>query len=177
MDPIIEILRNLGSKKKIDLSVTIEDNDTLTIDCRKCLHVPEIRSSDCIRCMVGCISSHGNAERIRLRTGKDMEISGQTANILCELALLDRSVKSADVSVRAHSCNVCDYSRVNVINVAWQGFPDPYFEAARELLMKFRAEDRECANCLKKTYRALDQAELGLKNIKKKTTIITKGGN
>lgn len=170
-------IRRLFGGRKTEESYASVEGDTLSIDCRNCMCVPEIRSAECIRCIVSAISEHGNAERIRLRTGRDLEISGPSAEILCELAFVDRSANTMNSSSGRRGCANCQFSCRNVFNVAWQGFPDPYFEAAREMLLSFRAEDQECASCMQRTYRALDQAELGLKNIKKKvSTLAARGG-
>lgn len=175
MESIIELCRSLGRKKTEESYLSME-GDTLCIDCRNCMCVPEVKSAECIRCIVSAISECGNSERIRLRTGRDMEISGPSAAILCELAALDRSANVMNGFGRERGCANCEFSCRNVFNVAWQGFPDPFFEAARNKLMSFRAEDPECATCMQRTYRALDQAELGLNNVKKKVTMLAARG-
>jgi len=162
----------LAVNKKKEQSSDVEIiGETLCIDCRKCLQIPDIRSSDCVRCIVYNISKCGNSERIKLRTSKDVEISGIAAEILCDMAFLDRSAHTISRSEKSHSCNNCEFSCVNIFNVAWQGFPDPFFESARGKLLTFRPTNRDCDICLQKTYRALDQAELGLNNIKKKVSL------
>ena len=152
-------------------------SDTLCIDCRGCAQIPDVKSPDCIRCMVHNISQYGNAERIRMRTGRDLEISGVATELLCDLAFVDRSSQVVGRSENNRSCSNCDYSCEKIFDLAWQGFPDPYFEAARGRLLEFRPVERECATCIQKTYRALDQSELGLNNIKKRVSVLAiRGG-
>ncbi|MFA6952678.1 MAG: hypothetical protein WCQ23_06425 [Candidatus Methanomethylophilaceae archaeon] len=171
----MESLTVMLGKKQKSSPISVED-DVLCIDCRDCRAVPEIRSPDCIRCIVRCISQSGNAERIKLRTSRDLEISGPAAEILCELSFLDRTADNMNGHNKPRSCANCEYSCDRIFDIAWQGFPDPYFESARGKLMRFRAEDQMCSTCLQKTYRALDQAELGLKNIKKKAALTAARG-
>ncbi len=161
---VMTMLSRALDRKDEELSSSVID-DVLCIDCRRCTSRPDIKSQGCVRCVVGQITVQGNIERIRLRTSRDLEISGKTVESLCELAFLDRSIRNMSTSASTRSCNGCDYSLMKVFDIAWKGFPDPYFEAAREHLMKFRAEDDACAACLQRTYRALDQAERGLSGI------------
>lgn len=167
--------RTNGRKKQQYEPVVLEE-DVLSIDCRTCPYVPEMRSSECVRCVVHWISECGNPERIRLRTSRDLEISGTAAEILCDMASLDRSI-SLPGPATGRSCSGCPYTYQRIIDIAWQGFPDPFFESARNALMMFRAEDPECTNCIQKSYRALDQAEINLKNIRNKVRkSIARGG-
>ncbi|MDR2845908.1 MAG: hypothetical protein LBV63_01340 [Candidatus Methanoplasma sp.] len=165
-------IKHLATGKKNGAAVSSEIvDDVLCMDCRSCTHVPEVRSNDCIRCIIAHISQHGNANKVKLRTSRDLELSGFAVEILCEMASLDRSSNSLSRSERSHACSGCSCSCAKVFNVAWAGFPDPYFDAARSKLMNFKPSSRECEVCVQKTYRSLDQSELGLKNIKRKTAL------
>lgn len=147
------------------------DGDTLLIDCRKCPRPSEARSSECIRCIVTNVSLCGNAERIRLRTSKDTEISGPAAEILCDMAFVSRSARTSAGSFASRSCGSCGYSCDKIIDMAWSGFPEPYFDQARSKLMAFRPGERECELCLQKTYRSLDQAEQVFGGMRKKVSM------
>jgi hypothetical protein len=57
------------------------------------------------------------------------------------------------------------------MEVVWSGFPDPNFDSARGRLAAFHPTDGRCNSCIQKTYRALDQAEHGIKNMKKRISI------
>jgi hypothetical protein len=159
-----------GKKNETVVSTEIID-DILCIDCRRCNHVPEVRSNECIRCIISNLSNLGNANKVKLRTSRDLELSGSAVEILCDMASLDRSANSLSRSEKSHACSGCDHSCAKVFNVAWAGFPDPYFDAARSKLMTFKPSSRECEVCVQKTYRALDQTELGLKNVKRKAAL------
>ncbi len=161
----IELAGKLFSKKDERNYEKMVDN-TLFIDCRECPQVPELRSPNCVKCIVGSISRCGNAENIRLRTSRDTEISGRAVEILCQLAAIDRSSRPLSEE-KDHKCKECVYSCKNIFGIAWEGFPDPYFESARTKLLEYKTSNSKCDTCLQKTYRALDQAELGLTNIKK----------
>ncbi len=151
------------------------DGDTLMIDCNGCSHQPDLCSAVCIRCAVARISALGNADRIRLRAGRDLEVSGAAAEVLCDLASLDRLVRDARGRTGIR-CGGCEYAGRRIIGEAWEGFPEPCFAGARERLMRFRAEDRRCAGCIQRTYRLLDQAERGLENIRRRTLSAGSGG-
>lgn len=161
----------IGNQKKPDACKASIENDVLCIECTKCNRLPDTRSSECISCIIKCISEVGSSERLRLRTSRDVEVSGTAADILCELASVDRSVRSMSKSDKTRSCNGCRCSPNYVFDRAWQSFPDPNFDMARKEMMSFRPEGRSCENCLMKTYRALDQAEYTLSGIRKKIAI------
>lgn len=144
------------------------DGDTLCIDCGGCGQVPDIRSGECVRCVVGRISALGNADRIRLRAGRDLEVFGDAAEVLCDLASLDRLVRGAASSTGLR-CGACEHSCKRIVEEVWEDFPEPRFGGVRGRLMGFRAEDRRCVDCIQATYRLLDQAEIGLEEIRRKT--------
>lgn len=150
------------------------DGDVLSIDCRGCGKIPDAGSAECIRCIVSNISDKGCVARVRLRTGRDMEISGPAVEILCKLSFIDRSASSVDNN-RAHRCRSCHYSYDRIVGIAWSSFPTPDFSGARGKLMSFRAANNVCDVCIQKTYRALDQAELSVSEISKRTSAMAGG--
>jgi hypothetical protein len=167
MDIMKAISNRMESNKQTNPIVLTKDG-ILIIDCKACNRVPEMRTIECIRCVVDKISVHGCGGRIRLRTFNDMELCDKAVKVLCELSQIETSVKNLRSTGRMRSCITCEYSCVKVFDIAWQGFPDPHFDAARKSLMGFRAEDKECVNCLGRTYRALDQVELEVRELQRK---------
>lgn len=167
MDIMKAISNRMESNKQTNPVVLMKDG-ILIIECKGCDRVPEMRTAECIRCVVRNISIHGCGGRIRLRTFNDMELCDKAVKVLCELSQIETSVKNLRSVDRMRSCAACEHSCVKAFDIAWQGFPDPYFDAARKSLMGFRAEDKECVSCLGRTYRALDQVELEIRELQRK---------
>jgi len=157
-------------KKNAGASFAELSEDVLSINCRLCSKVPDIRSPGCLRCMIFHVSQQGSAGRIRLRTSKDLEIFGPAADAICELAVFYRS--AAPVTNKGgKSCASCGGSFPRVMDIVWSGFPEPNFNAARGSLMSFHPQDSRCSLCVQRTSRALDQAEHGIDNLKKKISV------
>jgi hypothetical protein len=156
-----------SGKDKKKTNRIVADGDMISIDCRGCGKIPDPGSSECISCIVKGISENGCASGIRLRTGKDMEISGKGAELFCELALIYRSGRSA-VAEEKGRCRTCKYSCRKISELAWEKFPEPDFAGARGLLMTSKASGKPCGVCIQKTYRILDQAELSMSEFSKK---------
>ena len=169
----------LPIKRKNAESVDAElSEDVLSISCRKCSKVPDLRSPVCMKCMIHHVSQQGNAGRIRLRTSRDLEVFGSAAEVLCELAVFYRSTALNTSGANGRTCSDCANSCQKIMEIIWAGFPDPKFDSARGRLMSFHPAESKCNSCIQKTYRALDQAELGMNNLKKKVIIeaARKGG-
>ncbi|MDD2410627.1 MAG: hypothetical protein PHV81_03000 [Candidatus Methanomethylophilaceae archaeon] len=162
-----------GNRKNGAAGSEIE-GDVLSIDCRDCGKIPDPGSAECIRCIVSRISENGCAVRIRLRTGRDTEISGPAAEVLCELSFIDRSASSVGVR-KMRRCGSCRYSCDRVVGIAWGAFPSPDFAGARGKLMSFRPSNSVCEVCVQKTYRALDQAELSISEVSKRVSAMADG--
>ena len=169
----LESIISAISKKKPETADAELDEDVLSINCRKCKLAPDFRSPSCLKCIIQHISQQGNAERIRLRTSKDMEIFGPAAETLCELAVFYNSTALSSHKEEGRSCADCNNSGSKVMDAVWTGFPDPNFDTARGRLANFRPSDNKCLSCIQKTYRALDQAEHGVNNLKKRISIET----
>ncbi|MGE0015375.1 MAG: hypothetical protein AB7S83_04240 [Candidatus Methanomethylophilaceae archaeon] len=150
------------------------DGDVLSIDCQDCRKVPDAGSAECIRCIVSKVSENGCASRIRLRTGRDTEISGPAAEVLCELSFIDRSTSSVGGGPMRR-CGSCRHSCDRIVGIAWSAFPAPDFAGARGKLMSFRPSNGVCEVCVQKTYRALDQAELSISEISKRVSAMADG--
>ncbi len=139
------------------------DGNALIIDCTGCGLMPEPGSTECLRCMVNMMGSEGGAERIILRTGKDLEISGSSAKAVRGIASLKRW--SVPLRERERRCVRCESSRTHVMNVVWDSFPESGFDAARDRLSKGPESD-SCSLCLRMTGRALDQLESDLDRVR-----------
>jgi len=166
-------ITSIVNRKDIALVNSELSEDVLSINCRRCGGVPEFRSPGCIRCVVRHIAQQGNAARIRLRTSKDMELFGPAAEILCELAVFHRSAPAGTGKGDGRGCSDCINSCQRIMEVAWSSFPEPDFDSARGRLASFRPTDGRCNSCIQRTYRALDQAEHGINNLKKKISVET----
>jgi hypothetical protein len=167
LDKITGVLGSIGSKK-CDVTSATMDEEVLCIDCRNCNQLSDPKSMPCINCMISSISELGNAERIKLRSGRDTEISGRAAEIFCELTDVTRFSDLKVDPVRGRSCAGCEYSPERILDLVQADFPDLSFEQVRSKLMVFRPEGHECSLCLQKTYRMLDQVELSMEKIRKK---------
>ncbi|MCL2317569.1 MAG: hypothetical protein FWC44_00730 [Methanomassiliicoccaceae archaeon] len=159
------------TNKKTETADAELTEDVLLINCRKCSSVPDIRSTGCLKCMIHQISEKGSAERIRLRTSKDIEIFGSAAETLCELAHLYRSTAYQMKKEGNRSCSDCNNSCPKIMEIVWSGFPDPSFDSARGRLSSFRPTDMRCNSCIQRTYRAIDQTEHGVNKLKKRISI------
>ena len=107
-----------------------------------------------------------------MRTGRDIEISGPAAELLCELSFVDRS-SSAVNTVKRGRCRACRYSEDRIMDIAWETFPEPDFAGARGRLMTFRTGNGVCDVCIQRTYRALDQAELSMSEISRRASSLS----
>jgi len=145
-------------KDRSETKATVDGN-ALVIDCSVCELMPEPGSTECMRCMVAKMSAEGGAERIILRTGKDLEISGNSARAIRGIASLKRW--SIPLKERERRCTRCESSRTHVMNVVWESFPEQEFYSARSILSRGPESD-SCSLCLRMTARALDQLESDL---------------
>jgi len=161
------------NRKKNETADAELNEDVLLINCRRCTSVPDFRSTGCLKCIIQHISYLGNAERIRLRTSKDMEIFGPAAEILCELALLYGSAPILINKDGNRTCHDCSNSCTKIMDIVWTGFPDPNFDSARGRLASFRPTENKCNSCIQRTYRALEQTEHGVNKLKKKISLET----
>ncbi len=171
-------IRTIFERKDPSSNSSELNDDVLCINCRGCRRVPDIGSKDCIRCITININEQGNAGRIRLRTSRDLEIHGTAAEIICELAMISRSSVPYSSAFERRSCSECNNSCNRIMDILWSGFPDPNFESARGRLAGFFPSSGECNACVQRTYRALDQVELGMERLRKRMSIESarKGG-
>ncbi|MEE3400928.1 MAG: hypothetical protein VZQ28_03080 [Methanomethylophilus sp.] len=140
----------------------------LRVHCRGCDQVPDAGSPACIRCITAAISSEGAAERIWLEGGKDTEIHGPAAEILCDLAQIRTVLRPSD----GRRCSSCGRSPERVIGDAWADFPDPSFASACDRLYSLRDDSPECTACLQRTRAALMMADDGMARVREKAARI-----
>lgn len=147
-----------------------EGSGILTVNCRGCGQFPDVGSPVCIRCMTAFISKNGTADRIQLKAGKDTEVSGPAAEILCDLAMLNRP----DYQVSGgKACESCMRSPSKVLEAAWADFPDPSFSSVAGSLYSDYRDGPECALCLQRTHSALLSADANMEKIRKKAALLT----
>lgn len=128
--------------------------DLLVIDCRGCAYAPVPGSNECLRCMVRSMCGAGSADRVVLRTGRDIEISGRAGRAVKEAASAMRW--SIPIAKPKGRCRMCPASRDSVVRAAWDRFPDGPDGTVRAMLTDI--PDREgCAECVSGTARVLDQ--------------------
>lgn len=139
------------------------EGDALVIDCRGCGFTPVPGSEECVRCMVESMASTGGADRIVLRTGRDMEVSGAAAGAVREIASIRRW--SSTTEHLPGRCAVCGVSRRTVMEAAWAGFPRSTVFEGRKLLRDGAPDRESCVDCVMRTSRALDQVESGLAGV------------
>ncbi len=138
-------------------------NDVLVIDCGGCRLTPLPGSDECIRCMVEAMCSEGGADRIVLRTGRDVEVSGAASRAIREVASIRRWSSTTDrASTR---CRTCRLSRENVMAAVWSEFPRNAVFEGRKALKDAQPEREECSECVMRTTRALDQVDAGIRRV------------
>lgn len=140
----------------------LRDGGSVVIMCSGCRLRPEPSSPECVGCMVRCLSRHGGADRVVLRTGTDLEISGRACRMLAEAASL-MSRTSGPIVPDGRRCRGCGSSMGRVMGVFWSGFPGDGSQAARALLPQ--DPEGECVECAMRTSRAIAAAEEGLARI------------
>ena len=139
------------------------EGDALIIECIGCEYMPDPGTKECMKCMVDMVCESGGADRIILRTGKDLEISGDPGQAIRRLASMKRSSFSA---VRNKGrCRRCPSQRNTVMEAAWRDFPYPNYHGAREVLGD--PDGEMCSRCMASTERALSQMESGMEDIRK----------
>ncbi len=139
------------------------EGNALIIECSGCEYLPEPGSKECMRCMVDRMSESGGADRIILRTGRDLEISGESGQTIRRLASIKRS--SCSIVHNKGRCKRCPSQRNKVMETAWKDFPYPNYYGAKELLED--SDDEVCSRCIASTERALSQMESDMEDIRK----------
>ncbi len=149
-----------GSSRRSD------DSNTLCINCRGCERFPDSCNRACVICMCEAVLDSGTAEKIRLVSNKDVEITGATAEIICSLARIRRPLIS-DPSGR--KCAKCSRSPSAILGSTWSDFPDPDFKKACSRLYSDSSDGPECIACMQRTFNALSVCERDMDAIRSKT--------
>ena len=147
----------------------LDPSGILMIHCRECTAYPDAGSPACVRCITSSMSRVGTADRVQLKAGKDTEISGPAAEILCDMASLSRVMLPASAGPR---CASCARSPEKVMSSAWSDFPEPSFKAAADRLYTEPGDGPGCANCLQRTHSALMIAEANMERVRRKASRI-----
>ncbi len=141
---------------------------TLVINCSQCIYAPDPGTAECIRCMVSTMCSVGSTDRIVLRTGKDMEISGHSGRVVKDTASVMRwSFPQEEEKGR---CRMCELSRKKVMDEVWDSFPNEAIVSAEARLQGKHPQGKDCDMCILRTRRALEQIDMGLKDIEERMT-------
>ncbi len=138
------------------------------INCSGCIYAPDPGTAECIRCMVSTMCTTGSSDRIVLRTGKDIEISGNSGKIIKDTASVMRwSFPQEEDKGR---CRMCELSRKKVMGEVWKSFPDDAIVSAEASLEGKHPQGKDCDMCILRTRRALEQIDMGLKEISERMT-------
>ena len=138
------------------------EGNALVILCKDCEYTPEPASRECLRCMVERMSELGGSDRIILRTGKDVEISGRSGNLIRNLSSLRRWSMPAEST--GYRCRRCNCSRSSVMRDLWDEFPEMGFPD-----MKYRLNqeglDGDCRECIRSSIIAVEQLQSDIDRI------------
>ena len=135
----------------------------LMIDCRDCSQTPDVCEIQCLRCITGAIHRAGGADRIRMSSERDYEISGKASEAVCLLS----DVRHKPVcDPRFPECANCERRPTAVHETLWNTFPDPSFAAARQLVRRNQTDGTMCTSCLQRTSSMLDASEAEMNRIR-----------
>ncbi|MBQ8179679.1 MAG: hypothetical protein IJ026_04460 [Candidatus Methanomethylophilaceae archaeon] len=142
-------------------SVTL-DGDTIVLDCTGCRYAPVPGSCECAGCMVRSMIEHGARERVVLRDGTDLEVSGAAGRALSEVASIAR--RNRPGTPATGRCRGCGAERSAVIARVWATFPGDGMRCAREMLGG-ACDGPGCAGCVEGTRTVLDWIEAGIRRV------------
>ena len=157
-----ELLQRALRKK--DTAMAHIEDEIMVINCLECGFTPEPGTRECMRCMVNNMSELGGTDRIILRTGRDLEISGNSGRIIRDISSLRRW--SIPFNEEERQCRRCNCSRKEVMTDLWDGFPEMNFVEAYNRLDQ-DGRNQECSDCIRGSIRALEQLESDLESIRK----------
>ena len=160
------MLRILGGKD--DVSNYRNDDGRLLIDCGKCDNSPDIGNAGCITCVSRIITKSGEPERIILRSGQDIEYSGDVVRLMSSLSNID-ALANAMIrdNKRMKRCTACSKSPSKLLSSAWMCFPDVDMSSLRSELNAFESGNKECEACIMRSYRSSEQLEHALEELKR----------
>jgi len=157
----------LPETKKTFETKPFYEGDALVIGCHGCRYSPDPASDECLTCMVDSMSRMSGCERIILRTGKDIEISGKSGNTVRRIASIKRW--SVPMTSSSFKCRKCGRSRAAVMDRIWKRFPELDFDNIYTML-DTKPPEPECSKCLKATRKAVEQMESDLESVRKSIT-------
>ena len=140
-----------------------KEGDSMVIDCRGCRLTPVPGSDECIRCMVSAMCANGSSDRVVLRTGRDIEVSGDAGRAIREVASIRRW--SSDTARGGPRCRGCRVSRDSVMTAAWNGFPRTAVFEGKRVLRNGPPDRDECRACVMRTSKALEQMDAGIRRV------------
>ena len=149
--------------RKKNTEIAQMDGDTMIINCLDCGFTPEPGTKECFRCMVNNMSELGGSDRIILRAGKDMEISGRSGYLIRDIASMRRW--SIPLDNGKGKCRKCVCSRKEVMLNLWDSFPEMEFTHAYSTLDQDGHSDG-CDNCIKASIRAVEQLEEDMERLR-----------
>lgn len=148
----------------------LDATGTLNIDCKACGREPDPRTNECIRCISAAVSAEGAGDRIILHKIRDMQITGDAAELICDLS----SVMSAPVrDPDDRQCSDCPRRPSEIMEELWSGFPNPKFSECASKVWVGPGEDPECVICLQRTSMHIRNAEKGMSAIRERVADIT----
>ncbi len=148
-----------------------DPSGALVVDCRGCARKPSVCEQACLRCMAGAVSLEGDSDRIRLSAGRDVEVTGRTAEAVC---LMSRLLSSPVEDPGRPGCADCPRRPTVVLDAAMQDFPEPSFSRARAMVVKHPDDEPECSACMQMTASILTVSEDTMDRIR---LIVCSGGD
>lgn len=140
------------------------EGDALIISCMDCDLAPEPATKECMKCIVDRMSESGGAKRIVLRTGKDIEISGASGQMIRNISSMKRC--SGSLVRNKGRCKRCPSSRDRAMEALWNDFPYPNYSAARGCLGDSGPYEM-CDRCIASTQRTISQIESDLDEMRR----------
>lgn len=154
----------IGSRKRDNKDTRASSSDgAMVVDCRGCDVSPVPGSDECTGCMVREMCSLGGHDRVIMRTGRDIELSGPACRAVKDASSLRRW--SMPPSPPKGRCYKCGTSRYRVMERAWATFPEDGIGFAKAMLDDDGNKNDECEKCRESTRRALDLLERRLEQI------------
>lgn len=155
-------------------TATIDETDgSISVSCKNCTQYPDPASTKCICCICEAVSVCGATDTIRLSGVKDMEISGDAAEIFCDLARLCKPIAND----QKRKCVRCPRSPQAIYDSVWSEFPDMSFAKACSRIYTDSRDGPECAGCLQKTYITLSNCDVEMKRIHEKVALMVGRNN
>ena len=135
----------------------------LRISCDGCERSPDACEPECLKCMTDAVHRAGASERIRMTGTKDIEVTGRAAEAIC---LLSDAVHMNVCDPRDPGCRDCECRPSMMAEALWSTFPEPSFQAAKQVIRREKTDDPGCASCLQRTSALLLNAEVQMERIR-----------